>query len=444
MTDRGIRMLSDPKGEYVEQFSGLLATVDPANDPIAVYEALCSYGAPMIDLMLPYNNWDKPPVLPEDVQTPYADSLLTVFHRWQEDRQAQKPVPDIRLFSSILNLSRGMGSLTEAIGPLTSRVLFVRADGSIEHLDSLKATAPEEVATGMHISEEGVLEAMAERMRRKHQLGRKALAEVCRKCDIVEICGAGHLETRYSREDGFDRESVFHEDLKKLIDEIVATTNALDRDRQAAAWLPKIQDHYGGTIPTFRRPLYTPVVLPPKKTLATHVRTADFSDSKDIALLQGDAFYEYYKGLIPKKQLEQFISRSLLPRTFTEWERKTHEQLGGRWRLFVATLGGKILGFASVELRNNGIFLDAYYASPQIDEKYGVGATLLDQTERFRPRPLLPIDVLAVPGSPQTELLLEHGFKRAARVPLKASKIADGHSLDLVTLRRSLNSQYAG
>ncbi|MGH1554040.1 hypothetical protein ACRAWF_25095 [Streptomyces sp. L7] len=107
---RGIRLLQEP--EYRHLFSGLLCTVDVANDPVAVQDALSELGPPRIDYLLPHSTWDRPPPNPSGAETPYADWLLKVFDRWD---QQGRPMP-VRTFESVLSTLRGGPSLTEAMG----------------------------------------------------------------------------------------------------------------------------------------------------------------------------------------------------------------------------------------------------------------------------------------------------------------------------------------
>ncbi|BCJ53505.1 hypothetical protein Asp14428_49800 [Actinoplanes sp. NBRC 14428] len=57
-------------------YAGILCTVDPATDPVAVYEALLAHRPPMIDLLLPHANWARPPA------PGAAEWLIAVFDRW--------------------------------------------------------------------------------------------------------------------------------------------------------------------------------------------------------------------------------------------------------------------------------------------------------------------------------------------------------------------------
>lgn len=147
---RAVRLVQTP--EYQHLFSGLLCTVDVANDPVAVHEALTALSPPRIDYLLPHSTWDNPPPSRGvNSPTPYADWLLAVFDRWE--LQGRK-VP-VRTFDSVLSTLRGGPSLTEAMGLAPSDLAVVETDGSFEQADSLKTAFDGAAATGYDVSRNG-------------------------------------------------------------------------------------------------------------------------------------------------------------------------------------------------------------------------------------------------------------------------------------------------
>ena len=67
---------------YRHLYAGLLCTIDVANDPVAVYEALLELEPPRVDFLLPHATWDDPPARRAG-RDPYADWLIAIFDRWQ-------------------------------------------------------------------------------------------------------------------------------------------------------------------------------------------------------------------------------------------------------------------------------------------------------------------------------------------------------------------------
>lgn len=211
---RGIRLLRQP--EYRDLFSGLLCTVDVANDPVAVHDALTALEPPRIDYLLPHSTWDSPPPNPSGAGTPYADWLLAVFDRWE---QQGRPMP-VRTFDSVLSTLRGGPSLTEALGLAPSDLAVIETDGSFEQADWLKtayAGAPE---TGYDVFRHGFAEFAEHPGVRARQLGVDGISDTCRRCPVMRSCGGGLYGHRYSSERGFDNPSVFCTDLRSLVEGI--------------------------------------------------------------------------------------------------------------------------------------------------------------------------------------------------------------------------------
>src|SRR5690606_32711664 len=130
---RALALLRRP--EFRPSFTGLLCTVDLANEPVAVYRALLAEEPPQIDFLLPHANWDRPPPRPPGAATPYADWLLAVHRAWTADG---RPVP-IRLLDSLLATAAGGTTRTEAVGLAAADLAVIETDGSYEQVDSLKS-----------------------------------------------------------------------------------------------------------------------------------------------------------------------------------------------------------------------------------------------------------------------------------------------------------------
>ncbi len=211
---RGIRLLQEP--EYRHLFSGVLCTVDVANDPVAVHDALAELAPPRIDYLLPHSTWDSPPPNPAQAATPYADWLLAVFDRWE---QQGRPMP-VRTFESVLSTLRGGPPLTEALGLAPNDLAVIETDGAFEQADWLKtayAGAPE---TGYDVFRHGFAEFAAHPGVRARQTGVDGLSDTCRRCPVVRSCGGGLYGHRYSSGNGFDNPSVFCGDLRSLVEGI--------------------------------------------------------------------------------------------------------------------------------------------------------------------------------------------------------------------------------
>lgn len=212
---RAIGLLQAP--EYRHLFGGLLCTVDVANDPVAVHDALTALDPPRIDYLLPHSTWDSPPPRGlSDSRVPYADWLLAVFDRWLE-QGAKVPV---RLFDSVLSTLRGGPSLTEAMGLAPSDLAVVETDGTFEQADSLKIAYDGAPATGYDVFRHDFEEFSRHPGVQARRLGLQGVSRTCRRCPVVDSCGGGLYAHRYSADRMFDNPSVFCSDLRALVEGI--------------------------------------------------------------------------------------------------------------------------------------------------------------------------------------------------------------------------------
>jgi uncharacterized protein len=199
--------------EYRHLYAGLLCTVDIANDPVAVYEALRSEQPPRVDLLLPHATWDQPPSRPGADPTPYARWLLAVHDRWTADHRPMA----IRLFNAVRSTARGGASGSEWVGLDPADLVVVETDGAFEQVDSLKITYDGAPATGLTVFSHSVDEVSALPAIARRQTGLAGLAGQCRACPVVAQCGGGLFAHRYSSGTGFDNPSVYCADLKELV-----------------------------------------------------------------------------------------------------------------------------------------------------------------------------------------------------------------------------------
>lgn len=211
---RAIRLLSSDRFRHL--YSGLLCTIDVANDPVSVYESLLEFEPPRLDLLLPHATWDSPPPRPAGTGTDYADWLIAIFDRWRAD---QYPVR-IRTFDSIIATLAGGDSRTEAFGLAPVRTVVIETDGRYEQADSLKVAFDGAPATGLDVFAHPVDSVLDHPgiAARRHGIG--DLSPACRRCPVVRACGGGMYAHRYRSGSGFDNPSVYCADLLKLIGHI--------------------------------------------------------------------------------------------------------------------------------------------------------------------------------------------------------------------------------
>lgn len=228
---QGLRALRQPRYAHLLQL--VLCYIDVGNDPLDVYEELAATGAPAVEFSLPLGNWTEPPPGWAADATAFADWLIPVFDRWY----GTTPVPTtVRLFDDIMALVLGGHSTTEGIGIGTFRTLTVDTDGSVELVDTLRSTFEGAPQTGLDVFRHDFDAARSHPGVVARQVGVRALAQTCRDCAVMDICGGGQYAHRYREGTGFLNPSVFCADLTKLIvhirDRVVADVEALAATQQ--------------------------------------------------------------------------------------------------------------------------------------------------------------------------------------------------------------------
>ncbi|MGW6982899.1 radical SAM/SPASM protein FxsBH, inactivated beta-hydroxylase extension form [Streptomyces sp. NPDC054932] len=205
---------------YRHLYQGLLCTVDVANDPVAVLDALVELEPPRVDFLLPHATWETPPDRPDGAPDAYARWLLRIFDHW--DRLG-RPVP-VRLFESLLSTLRGGPSLTESLGLAPTDLVVVETDGTLEQVDSLKSAFEGAAATGFNVFDHAFDQVAAHPGVRARQLGLAGVSDSCRRCPVVRSCGGGLYTHRYREQNGFDNPSVYCTDLRELVDGVEGRT----------------------------------------------------------------------------------------------------------------------------------------------------------------------------------------------------------------------------
>lgn len=198
---------------YRHLYAGLLCTIDLANDPIAVYDALADLTPPRIDFLLPHATWDEPPVRPDGHPTAYAKWLLRIFDRWDATGRPMR----VRLFDSVISTCHGGPSLTESMGVGPSDLVVIETDGTLEQADSLKIAYDGAPETGYDVFSHSLDTVAGHPGVMARQQGVAGLSAECRACPVVRSCGGGLYAHRYRGENGFDNPSVYCADLKELV-----------------------------------------------------------------------------------------------------------------------------------------------------------------------------------------------------------------------------------
>jgi uncharacterized protein len=206
-------------------FGGILSVMNPADDGLEIYKYFLELGVKSIDFLWPLDhNWDAPPAsLSQENATPYADYLIPIFDEWF--RNDSKRV-SIRYFDRIIRGLFGASVKLDALGGNPINIVTIDTDGSIEPVDSLRASADGLTSLGLYIQKDPLAALYEKEAFQVALAGRKGLSEQCLKCPFMDTCGGGYLPHRYSSGNGFRNPSVYCRDLWKLINHITDTVVA--------------------------------------------------------------------------------------------------------------------------------------------------------------------------------------------------------------------------
>ncbi len=203
--------------EYRQLFSGILSVVTLAEEPKETIDYLAKFRPPMIDFLLPYDNWD---VLP-DGKTIVSDTAYGTWLRQAFDYWATLPnAPRIRIFESYFRCLLGKPSLVESVGVDPVDLIVIETNGEIEAVDSLKAAFDGSTKLGLSVLNNSFDEALNHLSVKTRQQGASSLCAECQQCSLVAACGGGYLPNRFSRSRGFDNPSIYCSDYRELIPHI--------------------------------------------------------------------------------------------------------------------------------------------------------------------------------------------------------------------------------
>ncbi|MEU3981766.1 FxsB family cyclophane-forming radical SAM/SPASM peptide maturase [Streptomyces sp. NPDC026672] len=208
--ERGIRLLrTRPR-----LFAGLLAVVDLANDPVEVHDHLAAFEPRVIDFNLPHATHDAPPPRGNPALPEYGIWLSRVYDAWLAHPEYRHSV---RMLEDMAALSVGVRGSVESLGLAPPATVVIESDGSVEGVDTLRVVGEGASWLGLDVFHATFDEVARHPALLHRRQGRDALAERCRDCSLVEVCGGGHLPHRFSSARGYRNPSVYCADLEHLV-----------------------------------------------------------------------------------------------------------------------------------------------------------------------------------------------------------------------------------
>jgi uncharacterized protein len=191
---------------------GLISVCNPSTDPERIVAYIVDeLGILHFDILPPdATHSDNPP--------PIADYFIKLFDVWF-DRYAEGGVRISTLDAMIRGLTGHLSaSDTIGLGPIYTVTLMT--DGALEALDVLRIAGAGSTASNANVRDNALQDVQNDPIWREAFHASMNLAEVCRKCELLDSCGGGHLAQRWSPQRRFDNPSIYCESWKRIFDHI--------------------------------------------------------------------------------------------------------------------------------------------------------------------------------------------------------------------------------
>ena len=195
-------------------FAGVIAVIDTSVRPEQLLSFFANHKVPKLDFLLPDSHHDRPPPGRDADPTLYERWLIEAFDTWL-DRYPQLPV---RTFEALLDVAAGLPSGTDAFGFGDVSLLSVETDGTWHDLDVLKVAGEGATRLGGSVMDTPIERLAASTAIASHRrlLTKSGLSDLCRACDVVDVCGGGSVPHRH-RGGGFVNPTVYCGEMKALI-----------------------------------------------------------------------------------------------------------------------------------------------------------------------------------------------------------------------------------
>ena len=223
----GLKLL---KANAPECFGGLLCVINTELEPCEVIDGLMKFDPPMIDLLQPFTSLDTAGANRERIAHEFGKWMNVALRHWLENYGKRRT--KIRYFEDALKSSITGKPSTDWFGARRVGYLVIETDGKIDLLDQLKAVGPSSLECrnlNSTIWDSSFEDAVIQANKLIHNLSGDTLPEDCSGCRWEDVCGAGHLPSRYSVNKGFNNRSTYCEGIQMVLDyckDIISNANA--------------------------------------------------------------------------------------------------------------------------------------------------------------------------------------------------------------------------
>ncbi|WP_104381331.1 radical SAM protein [Sphingobacterium sp. HMA12] len=206
----GLKLLQKHTGH-----SGILSVIDVNYSALESYNHIKSTGAQFMDLLVPDETHDT--IGENDIRGKLGTWLCEMFDLWYNDKG---PKPNIRFFHAMIQVILGMGIGFDAFGKNMGDVIVVESNGAMQANDSLRSCKNGITETNYNIMFNEISDMNSDPLTSLYFRNHFELPYVCSNCPLESICAGGYMVNRYSKQNGFDNESIYCGDMIKIISHI--------------------------------------------------------------------------------------------------------------------------------------------------------------------------------------------------------------------------------
>lgn len=145
--------------------------------------------------------------------------LCELYDAWWKDADETKP--NITYFTDFMQALLGHKRSDESFGDSENTVLVIETNGDIETSTALKSCGDGFTKEGNNISSTSIESAVEKSpLIQLFINSHKKLCKTCTECQIVELCGGGRINERFSEKNAFDNPSIYCDDIKLIVTHI--------------------------------------------------------------------------------------------------------------------------------------------------------------------------------------------------------------------------------
>jgi uncharacterized protein len=187
-----------------------LAVCNPKHSHKDYTDFFADCGIDHYDIMIPDATVDeKPPSI--------AAFYGGLFNHWLEANREKETV-EIRTITDMVAALLGKNAPTEGVGYQPVELCTVMTDGTVEAHDVLRIAGEGSSETTFNIFDHALDDVRKEPRWKAARDASIKLAEKCRQCKFMNVCGGGYLPHRFSKSNGYDNPSVYCDDLYAMFE----------------------------------------------------------------------------------------------------------------------------------------------------------------------------------------------------------------------------------